>query len=73
MEELKDPVIVNLKLIKFIDKEKIDPREMALACKIYESIYEEQSKYFGANIEVTLCDKKFKATVGWFSQSSSHV
>ena len=64
MEELLKPIVIYQKLILFIIKEKIDPREMALACKIYESIYEEQSKYFGANIEVTLCDKKFKATVG---------
>ena len=64
MEKLKDPVLVYMKLIELMENEKIDPREMALACKIYESIYEEQSKYFGANIEVTLCDKKFKATVG---------
>lgn len=43
---LKDPILIYVKLLEFMEKEKIDPREMAIGCKIYESIYNEQSKYF---------------------------
>lgn len=44
MERLITPIEIYNKLLDFMKKEKIDPREMALACKIYESIYEEQFK-----------------------------
>lgn len=73
MDRLIRPIEIYNKLLDFMKKEKIDPREMALACKIYESIYEDQSQYYPINFKFSLYNKKFKATVGRLSQLSSHA